>query len=91
MPLSEFDRDNIDEIVGGYGDWFTAHVIRFVAGVYHKADADNKAILWDAYPEIIKAILASRDWKPEAIAKEEQNYGWLKYGSYRRGTPIRGY
>ncbi len=31
MSLSEFDRQNIGEIVAGHGDWFSAYLLRLCA------------------------------------------------------------
>jgi len=51
MPLSQFDRENIGEIVAGHGTWFTAILIRLIA----RADAVNRARLAKAFPEEVEA------------------------------------
>jgi len=47
MALTEYDRKNIDFIMGGNGDWFTARLLHLCA----KADASNLARLRTAFPE----------------------------------------
>ena len=56
MPISEWDREHMDEIIGGEGDWFTAHLLRLM----NKADAENRAILGILYPNEYMAFL---EWK----------------------------
>ena len=43
---SEFDRDHVEQILGGHGDWFSAHLLR----LYAKADDGNRSRLRDAFP-----------------------------------------
>lgn len=47
MSVTEHDRANIGRIMGGYGDWFTAELLRLCA----KADNHNRARLRLAFPE----------------------------------------
>lgn len=49
--LSPHDRENIDRIMGGYGDWFSAQLIRLIA----KADFENRARLRLAFPDHVEA------------------------------------
>lgn len=51
MSLSQFDKENIGDIVAGHGSWFTAQLIRLVA----KADVINRARLAKAFPEEVEA------------------------------------
>lgn len=53
--ISEHDRENIDAIMKGYGDWFTAHLLRLC----HKADHQNLAKIRLGFPETVQAYL---DW-----------------------------
>lgn len=53
MALSEFDRENIDEIMKGHGTWFTARLLRLC----QQADANNLAKLQQAFPEEVGAYL----------------------------------
>jgi hypothetical protein len=53
--LSEHDKEHIGEIVAGYGDWFSAELIRLI----RKADVQNRARLRTVYPEHVKAV---EDW-----------------------------
>jgi hypothetical protein len=41
----------MEDIVAGYGDWFSAQLIRLIA----KADRTNIEILRKAYPEHVEA------------------------------------
>ncbi len=50
--LSEFDRENIDHILGGKGDWFSAGLIRLIA----KADGLNRERLRRGFPEAVAAF-----------------------------------
>ena len=54
--ISEHDLANIDRIIGGYGDWFTAHLLRLM----HKADQENFTKLAHAFPDVGAAYLM---WK----------------------------
>lgn len=51
--LSDHDRENIDRIMGGYGDWFSARLLRLMA----KADKENRQILANAYPDHYVAFI----------------------------------
>ena len=53
--ISEHDKENIGEILAGYGDWFSADLIRLIA----KADAQNRARLARVFPDHVQAYL---DW-----------------------------
>jgi len=55
LPISKFDREHIQEILSGLGDWFSAHLIRLI----NHADANNKEILRGVYPEHVEAY---EDW-----------------------------
>lgn len=59
MPLSQYDRENIGDIVAGHGTWFTAVLIRLIA----KADVINRAGLAKAFPEEVEAY---QRWYEEA-------------------------
>ncbi len=49
--MSDFDRDNMEAILCGYGSWFTAHLLRLIA----KADAVNREKIRAAFPEEVAA------------------------------------
>lgn len=51
MPLSEFDREHMTDIIAGDGDWFTAHLLRLI----HKADDENRALLRIVFPKEVEA------------------------------------
>ena len=51
--MSDYDRENIINILAGDGDWYAAHLIRLIA----KADMGNLVKLARIYPEEVKAVL----------------------------------
>lgn len=52
--LSDHDKERIGEILAGYGDWFSAELLRLI----NKADAINLWKLQQMYPEHVNAFLA---------------------------------
>lgn len=52
MPLSEYDREEIESILAGEGDWFTAQLLRLIA----KADYENRAKLAVVFPEEVREV-----------------------------------
>lgn len=55
VGITDYDRANMDRIMAGYGDWFTAKLLRLMA----KADAENLDRLRQVYPEEVQAWV---DW-----------------------------
>lgn len=53
--ISQHDRTHIHEILGGYGSWFTADLIRLIA----HADTENKELIRQSFPDEVKAY---EDW-----------------------------
>jgi hypothetical protein len=49
--ISPHDRDNIGRILGGYGDWFSAQLLRLIM----KADKQNRERLRLAFPDHVRA------------------------------------
>jgi pyridoxal/pyridoxine/pyridoxamine kinase len=49
--VSGHDREKIDDIMAGYGDWFSAQLLRLIA----KADHENMARLRLAFPDHVEA------------------------------------
>lgn len=49
--LSPHDMANFDRIVRGYGDWFSAELVRLIA----KADKENRERLRIAFPDHVEA------------------------------------
>ena len=45
--MTEYDKENITEILHGKGTWFTANLFRLIA----KADGENRVKLAKAFPE----------------------------------------
>ncbi len=54
MPLSDYDRQKVGDIVAGHGDWFTADLLRLIS----KADSTNKALLARTFPEEVAVFNA---------------------------------
>jgi hypothetical protein len=54
IHLSEHDEANIDAIMGGHGDWFSARLLRLIA----KGDFENRQLLGSIYPEHYAAFMA---------------------------------
>lgn len=54
MPaqLSDYDKANLDKILGGHGDWFSAALMRLIM----KADNENRRLLRVVYPDHVKAF-----------------------------------
>ena len=51
--ITEHDIRNIDKILyDGYGDWFTAHLLRLIS----HADHDNLTLLGQVYPAEVRAV-----------------------------------
>ena len=47
--ISEFDKEHVDEIMVGEGDWFTAQLLRLCA----KADRRNLERIRQGFPEVV--------------------------------------
>lgn len=58
MPsqISQHDREHMQELLAGYGDWFSAHLLRLIA----KCDKDNLETLRSVYPDHVEAY---EQWK----------------------------
>lgn len=52
MPLGSFDCQNIDYIMQGGGDWFTAQLLCLI----QKADRQNRARLRLGFPEEVALV-----------------------------------
>lgn len=50
--MSNYDKQNIGQIINGHGDWFTACLIRLIA----KADMSNRRKLFREFPEEVHAV-----------------------------------
>lgn len=54
IGLSEHDIEYTEKIIcGGYGDWFTAHLMRLI----NKADHENTRLLSTIYPQEVAAVV----------------------------------
>lgn len=54
MPVSDWDRASIDEILAGKGDWFTAKLLRLI----RDADFENRKKLRQVFPEEVELVEA---------------------------------
>jgi hypothetical protein len=50
--MTDYDRENIGEILHGKGTWFTANLFRLIA----KADSNNRRKLFNAFPAEVDAV-----------------------------------
>ena len=50
--MTEYDRENIGEIIHGKGNWFTANLFRLIA----KADSNNRRKLFNSFPVEVEAV-----------------------------------
>jgi len=62
--MSQFDRENMDLIMSGGGDWFTAKLLRLC----QKADAMNLERLRAGFPAEVRAYEA---WAGQGLPDEE--------------------
>ena len=51
MPLSDYDRAHVGNILDGQGDWFTARLLRALDTLLPHADDRNEMILRSTWPE----------------------------------------
>jgi hypothetical protein len=51
MNMSPHDKEHIEAILNGYGDWFGAQLLRLIA----RADIPNREALRLGYPEEVEA------------------------------------
>jgi len=52
--ISDYDKANMQAILSGEGDWFTAHLLRLIA----KADESNRDRLRLVFPYVVAAFEA---------------------------------
>jgi hypothetical protein len=50
--MTEYDRENVGEIIQGKGTWFTANLFRLIA----KADSNNRMKLFNAFPVEVEVV-----------------------------------
>ena len=50
--MTEYDKENITEILHGKGTWFTADLFRLIA----KADSENRLKLHEAFPVEVEVV-----------------------------------
>ena len=52
MTLGQWDIENVERILGGHGDWFTARLLRLIA----RADGQNRARLASGFPQEVALV-----------------------------------
>jgi len=52
MPISNYDKCNVGNILAGEGHWFTANLLRVIA----TADSNNRAKLYKVFPEEVDTV-----------------------------------
>lgn len=72
--MSNYDKQNIGNIICGEGDWFTAKLIR----VIRDADFSNRRLLFRGFPEEVHAVNIYQFGVEKA---EEYSAAWLKAGN----------
>ena len=50
--MSEYDKQNVGDLLAGTGTWFGAHLLRLVS----KADENNLELLRKGFPEQVEAV-----------------------------------
>jgi hypothetical protein len=69
VPPSDYDKSHIREILNGEGDWFSAHLLRFLDTVLFRSDTENLYKLWKMYPEHCTLIYRTYGWSSKDIVK----------------------
>lgn len=50
--MSDWDRENLDKILTGYGTWFNAKLLRLISD----ADQPSRVLLHKGFPEQVEAV-----------------------------------
>lgn len=58
MAMTEYDKEHLEDILNGQGDWFNARLLRCLNELLGHADFANRAILTNTYPEQCEALFA---------------------------------
>lgn len=75
--ISNFDISNMHEILQGEGDWYSAHVLRFLDAVLFKADSTNREKLFTAFPEHCAELYRHYHWPEDEIARIMDNHYFM--------------
>ncbi len=71
MPISDYDRAHIGDIIAGQGGWFSARLLRLIAN----ADRTNRARIESAFPDEVEAF---ERWRRSELDNNiEDRVGWL--------------
>ena len=74
--MTDFDRENIDMILRGYGCWFSAYLLRAIK----LASKEDRALFFISYPEYVKAIYEASvlDGESNEDFKDMLELLWMK-------------
>ena len=62
--LSDYDRANVQKILNGHGNWFSAQLLRLIA----KSDTEHKEKIRLGFPEVVEAY---ENWYWKIDIKED--------------------
>ncbi len=69
MTMSDFDKENVGQILSGQGTWFTAKLMRLVC----ESDSQCKEKMWHGFPEVVDAVHQFQTGKTWTEVRDEQN------------------
>lgn len=58
--MSDWDKENLGQILMGHGDWFDARLLRLIS----KADRPEMEKLHQVFPEHVEAVYERQNGKP---------------------------
>lgn len=68
--VSNYDRENLRAILlNNLGDWYDAHLMRFLNAVLFKADAENRAKLLSTFTDECAMLYRYYGWPQDEIDK----------------------
>lgn len=65
--FSDYDKDNLDEILAGHGDWMEAYTLRYLNVAISKADKTLLPKLFAIWPEEFEYIYRHWGWEEKSI------------------------
>jgi hypothetical protein len=74
MPLSDYDREHIQEILDGKGTWFTAYLLRTIA----LADSCTRRRLARSFPEEVRLVETTLGMPHPSRLDQELDYLYAK-------------
>lgn len=67
MTPSEYDVKNLENILQGQGDWFDAHLFRFLNAVLFKSDVDHLSKILCAFGPYAVVLYEHYGWQSQDI------------------------